>query len=309
VFTRPNASAFSSNGKFYMVAVLITAIEGNKQRLDGGAMFGNAPKTVWEKWVKPDAQNRIPLNCRAMLLEINGKKILCETGIGAFFEPKLADRYGVVETTHQLLSNLAKLGTTEAAIDYVILSHLHFDHAGGLLPSWQEQLNGRKDLLFANAKYVVSRSAFERAKKPHPRDKASFIPGLAEQLESSGRLIIVDGSSHSEVFPEILSFFFSDGHTPGHMHTIATSGAKKIVFAGDLVPGRAWVHLPITMGYDRNAEQVIDEKKKFFDKFANDNSWIFYTHDHEVAMSHVRQTETKRYEPYGEVPAPTSFKL
>lgn len=292
-----------------MAAVLITAIEGNKQRLDGGAMFGNAAKTVWEKWIKPDEQNRIPLNCRAMLLEINGKKILCETGIGAFFEPKLADRYGVVETTHQLLSNLAKLGTTEAAIDYVILSHLHFDHAGGLLPSWQEQQNGRKDLLFANAKYVVSRSAFERAKKPHPRDKASFIPGLVEQLESSGRLIIVDGSNHSEVFPEILSFFFSDGHTPGHMHTIATSGAQKIVFAGDLIPGRAWVHLPITMGYDRNAEQVIDEKKEFFNKFANDNSWIFYTHDHEVAMSHVRQTETKRYEPYGEVAAPASFKL
>jgi len=292
-----------------MVAVLVTAIEGNKQRLDGGAMFGNAPKPVWEKWIKADEQNRIPLNCRAMLLEINGKKILCETGIGAFFEPKLADRYGVVETTHQLVSNLAKLGAPEAAIDYVILSHLHFDHAGGLLPSWQEQQSGRKDLLFPNAKYVVSRSAFERAKKPHPRDKASFIPGLAEQLESSGRLIIVDGSNHSDVFPETLSFCFSDGHTPGHMHTIATSGGKKIVFAGDLIPGRAWVHLPITMGYDRNAEQVIDEKKQFFDKFANDNTWIFYTHDHEVAMSHVRQTETKRYEPYGEVAAPTSFKL
>jgi len=296
-----------------MSGVLITAINGNKQQLDGGAMFGNAPRAVWEKWLTPDSQGRIPLNCRAMLLEIDGIRVLCETGIGAFFEPKLADRFGVTETTHKLLENLSLAGLTEADIDFVILSHLHFDHAGGLLPSWADQQSGRVDLLFPNAKYVVGRTALERAKSPHSRDRASFIPGLADKLEASGRLIVVDGTSHSDVLPNSISFTFTDGHTPGHMHTIATStrngAVHSIVFAGDLIPGRSWVHLPITMGYDRFPERVIDEKSSFYDRFASENSWVFYTHDHEMAMSHIKRDDKGRFVPYADVATPIKFPL
>jgi glyoxylase-like metal-dependent hydrolase (beta-lactamase superfamily II) len=298
-----------------MSAVLITAIDGNKQRLDGGAMFGNAPRAVWEKWLAPDPQGRIPLNCRAMLLEIDGKRVLCETGIGAFFEPKLAERYGVTETTHKLLENLTLAGLSERDIDFVILSHLHFDHAGGLLPSWTDQQSGRGDLLFPNARYVVGQTSLERAKAPHSRDRASFIPGLAEKLEASGRLIVVNAASHQDALPGTLSFIFTDGHTPGHMHTIATTstadGANNhtVVFAGDLIPGRSWVHLPITMGYDRFPERVIDEKSAFYDRFAGDNTWVFYTHDHEVAMSHIKRDDKGRFVPYGDVATPKKFQL
>ncbi len=302
-----------------MSEVTITAVEGNRQKLDGGAMFGNAPRSVWSKWIEPDDQNRIMLHCRTMLLEIDGKKILCETGIGAFFEPKLAERYGVTETTHKLLENLKALNLSENDIDFVILSHLHFDHAGGLLPAWKEQQNEVLTLLFPKAKYVVGRIAFERAQKPHPRDRASFIPGMTELLEASGRLILVDNATHKDVLPHAISFVYSNGHTPGQMHTVATSvsadpdskwtASHRVVFAGDLVPGQSWVHLPITMGYDRFPECVIDEKKSFYDQFANENSWVFYTHDHEVAMSRIQCDSKGRYQAYNAVAKPIKFPL
>src|SRR3989338_1116502 len=133
--------------------ITVTAVEGNRQRLDGGAMFGNAPKALWQRWLVPDADNRIELACRCLLIETHGYKILCETGIGAFFPPKLAERYGIqTPTRHLLLENLEQLGVAEMDIDMVILSHLHFDHAGGLLsPHGEVPVR----LLFPKATYVV----------------------------------------------------------------------------------------------------------------------------------------------------------
>jgi glyoxylase-like metal-dependent hydrolase (beta-lactamase superfamily II) len=287
----------------------LTAVDGNQQRLDGGAMFGNAPRIVWEKWIQPDSLGRIPLHCRTMLINVNGKKILCEAGIGNFFEPKLAERFGVFESSHKLLENLKSIGVSENDIDFVILSHLHFDHAGGILSSWSNEEPQKRHLLFPKAKVLVSRESMERAKSPHPRDRASFIPELTSLLEDSGRLLIVDGENHPDVFPDVISFHYTHGHTPGHMHTIVSSGQKKVVFAGDLIPGRAWVHLPITMGYDRFAEQVIDEKKDFYEKFANSSTYIFYTHDHDCAMSQIRISSAHRYEPYNEIKNPNQFAL
>src|SRR5688500_9400877 len=115
------------------------SILGNSQKLDGGAMFGNAPRAMWARWASPDDENRIDLACRALLASpLNGKRVLFETGIGAFFEPKMRERYGVVEDRHVLVESLAAAGFTPADIDVVVLSHLHFDHAGGLLAPWRE---------------------------------------------------------------------------------------------------------------------------------------------------------------------------
>ena len=112
---------------------------GNSQKLDGGAMFGNAPKAMWQQWLAPDEQNRIPLACRALLADgLVGKRVLFETGIGAFFDPKLRERFGVQEECHVLLDSLRAAGFAHSDIDVVVLSHLHFDHASGLLSAWQE---------------------------------------------------------------------------------------------------------------------------------------------------------------------------
>lgn len=289
--------------------ILVTAVEGNRQWLDGGAMFGNAPRSVWERWLTPDAQGRIELACRCMLIEAKGKKILCETGIGAFFDPKLADRYGVRETDHRLLANLAQLGIQEPDIDMVILSHLHFDHAGGLLPTYTEIAAGKDRLLFPKAKYVVGKEAFARALKPHPRDRASFIPGMVEKLQTSGRLVIVDAPQLPGEFADTIRFRFSEGHTPGQMHTEIVGTRKSMLFAGDLVPGSAWVHAPITMGYDRYAEQVIDEKVALYQDIAGKPEWLFFTHDPGVAAARVELDAKGKYVPVDALPNMQRFAL
>ena len=269
--------------------ILISSVEGNRQKLDGGAMFGNAPRPLWEKWHKPDEVGRIELACRALLVEVDGTKILCETGIGAFFEPKLAERYGVqTPDTHVLLRSLQALGLAEEDIDFVILSHLHFDHAGGLLRRYSERQSGNDTLVFPKATYIVGENAWKRCQNPHPRDRASFIPELAKMLQDSHRLVTVPESVSSlpKLLPKCISFFYSNGHTPGHMHTRVHGGKETVVFCGDLIPGISWLHAPITMGYDRYPELLIDEKMTLYKEVVSKKELLFFTHDPGYAASH-----------------------
>ncbi len=265
------------------------SLNGNSQRLDGGAMFGNAPRAMWSRWIAPDEQNRIPLACRCLLVkDLDGRNVLFETGIGAFFEPSLRERYGVVESRHVLLDALADAGLGHEDIDVVVLSHLHFDHAGGLLAAWEEGQPPR--LLFPRARFLVGAEHWRRALEPHPRDRASFVPELQPLLQQSGRLELVEGE-HSQTLGKAVRFSFSDGHTPGLM--LAEVGG--VVFCADLIPGRYWVHLPITMGYDRFPERLIEEKRRFLeDKLARDVQ-LFFTHDHDCALAGVSRDERGRF--------------
>jgi len=268
------------------------SIEGNRQRLDGGAMFGNAPRALWSRWLLPDAENRIELACRALLArEVDGKTVLFETGIGAFFEPKLKSRFGILEDRHVLLDSLLEQGVRHEDVDVVVLSHLHFDHAGGLLSEYREGAD--PELLFPNARFVVSRRAWERACHPHLRDRASFIPGLTDLLSESGRLEIVEGA-HAPSLGGYVRFSFSDGHTPGLM--LAEIGSNGgIVFCADLIPGRPWVHLPVTMGYDRCPEQLINEKQRFLDDKIARGVDLFFMHDPDCAVARPVREADGRY--------------
>ena len=263
-------------------------------------MFGNAPRALWEKWAAPDELNRIELACRALLASpLEGKTVLFETGIGAFFDPRMRERYGVQESQHVLIDSLREAGFEHEDIDVVVLSHLHFDHAGGLLAAWSE---GREpELLFPNATYVVGAQHWQRAMQPHPRDRASFIPELPGLLQASGRLEVVDGE-YSKVLGRSVRFSYSDGHTPGLMlaeivgHAHAGAGAHGgVVFCADLIPGRSWVHVPITMGYDRNAELLIDEKRQFLEDKLARNVHLFFTHDPQVALAQLGRDDKGRF--------------
>ena len=260
------------------------SILSNSQKLDGGAMFGNAPKALWSSWTNADESNRIDLACRCLLVIDDQKKILFETGVGAFFEPKYVERYGIQGNGHVLLTNLNRMNLSDEDIDVVVLSHLHFDHAGGLLTAWEEDVAPK--LLFPNAKFLVSQKHWERANNPHARDKASFVPVIQNLLEESGRLELIK-AEFSATLGLDYKFHYSDGHTPGLMLTEIKSTEGPILFASDLIPGRAWVHRSITMGYDRFPEQLIDEKVTLLSKMVRNNGRLFFTHDSEVAMSRV----------------------
>ncbi len=273
----------------------ITAVNGNSQKLDGGAMFGHVPKAVWNQWLRPDDKNRISLACRALLIQEKDKNILLETGIGVFFDPALRDRYGVSESNHVLLDSLNQLGLSDKDIDVVILSHLHFDHAGGLLSAWKE--NHEPSLLFPNAHYLVSKQGWERACHPHVRDRASFIPQLNELLTASKRLVLIENAK-CELLGDDYQFKFTQGHTPGLMHTVVNIPHEDpIIFVSDLIPGSYWTHLPVAMGYDRSAELLIDEKRDILDFAIAQNARLFYTHDPDVMMSHVSQDKNGKYIP------------
>lgn len=280
----------------------LTTLTGNSQKLDGGAMFGNAPKALWQRWMTPDAENRIDLGCRALLVQEDGRNILVETGIGAFFSPELKARFGVQEQRHVLLDSLAELGLSDADIDIVLLTHLHFDHAGGLLAAWEKDQPAR--LLFPKARFVTGRRQWQRACQPHPRDRASYIPELLELLENSGRLLLVEDGEHCDLLGPDWRLHWSDGHTPGQLLPEVAMPGGPVVFPADLIPGAPWVHLPITMGYDRFPEGLIEEKQALLADLLQRGGRLVFTHDPGVAMGRVVCDAKGRYgleDPRGEV--------
>jgi glyoxylase-like metal-dependent hydrolase (beta-lactamase superfamily II) len=255
-------------------------------------MFGNAPKAMWESWIPPDSLNRIPLACRCCVVRDRGRVILLEAGIGAFFEPAMRERFGVVESRHVLLESLRAVGIQPADVDVIVLSHLHFDHAGGVLS--EHQVGAAPALVFPNATYVVGAEAWQRAIQPHSRDRASFIPGLTDMLANTGRLELAAGD-RADALGDGFRFHRSSGHTPGLLLTEVEMPDGPVVFAADLIPGKAWVHLPITMGYDRYPELLIDEKATLLGELISRRGRLFFTHDPVVAMGTVAKDAKGRY--------------
>ena len=273
-------------------AMYLWSVEGNRQHLDGGSMFGNAPRALWQQWLPPDPQGCVALACRGLLAtDLDGKVVLFETGVGAFFRPELRTRFGIEGNSNALLDSLAARGVEERDVDVVVLSHLHFDHAGGLLSDWST--SGNASLRFPRARYLVGKDAWERARHPHARDRASFIPELQDLLEASGRLELIS-ENKSAITGEHVEFRYSDGHTPGLMLSVI-GGDGGVAYCSDLIPGRPWVHLPITMGFDRCPERLIDEKKEFLIEMQSRNIRLVFTHDPDCALARVRRDERGRF--------------
>ncbi|MEZ4366435.1 MAG: MBL fold metallo-hydrolase [Kofleriaceae bacterium] len=219
-------------------------------------MFGNAPKAMWSRWIAPDDDNRIPLACRCFLVRDGERTILLETGIGAFFAPALRQRFGVVEDHHVLLDGLAALGIAPEDVDVVVLSRTCADRAGGL-SAWRD--GEAPSLVFPRATFVVGAEAWARAqartRDPRPRSSPSWRRCCRPRVGSGSSTAIA-----RRPWAKATALHRSEGHTPGLV--LATEIAMPdgpLLFASDLIPGRAWVHLP-TDGLRPLHELLIEEK-------------------------------------------------
>jgi glyoxylase-like metal-dependent hydrolase (beta-lactamase superfamily II) len=269
----------------------IHAIDTGSFRLDGGAMFGVIPKTLWNRKNPADEQNRIEMAMRCLLLVSDKKKILVDTGIGRKFPEKETNIYHIEHTQDTLDKSLKKLGFTKNDITDVFITHLHFDHAGG-----NTRLeNGKPAPAFPNALYHVDRYHYEWACFPTKRDSASFLPENFEVLKDTGQLQLHNGAS--SLFPGT-SIVKVHGHTPHQSLLKVESKETTLLYCADLIPTSSHISLPWIMGYDLHAAQTLGEKEILLEE-AYRGKWIlFFEHDPKNCACTVKKNEKQDYEPF-----------
>ncbi len=248
--------------------------------LDGGAMFGVIPKTMWEKKIPADARNRIQLAMNCLLVHAGGKRILVETGIGAKMPAKLRDIYAVEGPF--VNDRLADHGLDPSEIDIVINTHLHFDHCGG-------NTRVEKDKIVAaypNAKYVVQRGEFEHAKHPNERDRASYLLDNYAPLEAKGKLALLEGDRAIAPGVELIRV---PGHTANMQCVKLTGGGKTAFFLADIAPTTAHLALPWIMGYDLFPVTTLENKKKWFPELVKEGWLALFCHDSKTQAAYLRE--------------------
>lgn len=260
-------------------------IETGTFALDGGAMFGVVPKTLWEKTIPPDEKNRISMASRALLLIGNGKKILIDDGNGSKLNEKLAAIYKIDSRKSDLISSLQTLGISPPDITDVILTHLHFDHCGG---STFRDADGRLKPTFPNALYYVQREHWEWAQKPTERDRASFFPEDFMPLYEYGQLRFTEGEG--EILPGI-SCRICNGHTTALQAPLISDGVNSILYVADLMPTIAHVPLPWIMGYDLRPLVTLEEKRRILNEAVDGNWTIFFEHDPTHQTCRLQRTD------------------
>ena len=273
----------------------ICAIPTGIFALDGGAMFGTVPKVLWEKTNPADSHNRIQMEARALLLKSKDRNILIDTGNGADFVAKhgekagakFAEIYGVADSGVSLESSLKKHGLTTDNITDVILTHLHFDHAGGAT----KESNGQLVPTFANATYHVQKSNYDNAVKPNVREKASYLIANIQPLVDSGKLKLIDGPK-KDYLPNI-SLVISNGHTVGHQVVIIEDESKKIIYCGDVIPTSSHVRSAWIMGYDINPLLLIQEKSQILNLTENKTSYLYFEHDPYCDLATVEKNKNE----------------
>lgn len=248
------------------------AIETGRFALDGGAMFGVVPKPLWEKTNPPDEKNRIALAARALLIIGNGRKILVDVGNGSKYNEKLTSIYKFDTSQHNIVSSLNQHNLTPDDITDVILTHLHFDHAGGSTVND----NGELRPTFPKAKYYVQREHWDAAMNPTERDRASFFKDDYMPLKQNGVLEFTHGED--EIFPGI-SVRIVNGHTTALQCPVITDGSTTLIYCADLMPTTTHVNLPWIMAYDLRPLVTLEEKRKILNQAADERWILFFEHD------------------------------
>lgn len=263
----------------YEVSMVVT----DYFRLDGGAMFGSVPKTLWSKRIEPDDANRIPLACRVLVLKGHGKIILVDVGCGTKWKEKERGIYAI----EHLLSGAAGAGAVGAGLASVfagatdiILTHLHFDHAGGIST---QNADGSAGLTFPQARVYLQQDNWSHANHPGVRERASYLEENIRPLESADLRLVDDGQ---EIIEDIRVFRIN-GHTRGMQWILIGQGSDAIAYAADLIPTSHHLPVPYVMGYDICAETSMREKEAFLEQAVTDGWRVMFEHDRLCPMARV----------------------
>jgi glyoxylase-like metal-dependent hydrolase (beta-lactamase superfamily II) len=264
-------------------------------KLDGGAMFGIIPKPLWSKAIPADEQNRIELSLRVMYIEMGKRKILVDTGIGDYHGDKFDDRFGVKGEKYPLTQTLKKLfNVNPEDITDLIVTHLHFDHVGGLGQA------SPHESVFPQATFHVHKQHYEYALNPTDRDAGSFhaqyFRPLIEAADQAGKVHWVDGNEGVllKEGDDQISFRCSFGHTPFLLHPYD----EKFIYMADLVPTSHHIPIPWVMGYDIAPGQTTKDKKEFFKFIAAQKLTMIFEHDMKIwgAQLNADFTPSKKFE-------------
>lgn len=262
--------------------------------LDGGAMFGVVPKVLWEKKCAADRKNRIKLGLNSMLVDTRKELILVETGMGADIDQKFYEFYSV-RRKPGLISSLQKLGYQAEDINFVINTHLHFDHCGG---NTYRNEKGKFVPTFPRAKYIIQKGEWEYALYPSERDKASYLTQNFLPLEKHGLVQLVDGNTEISKGVEII---LAPGHTSRHQSVKVCSEGKVLFYLGDMVPTSAHIGLSYVMSYDLFPLDTIKNKKKIFEQAIKQDWILFFTHDPHYFFGKVKKIKNRyQFQPFGD---------
>ncbi len=256
-------------------------IETSRFGLDGGAMFGIIPKTLWERQIPADERNRIVMSTRSLLLVSADRKILIDTGNGDKWQEKFRTIYDIDTTTVNLEKALATHGFTPDDITDVYNTHMHFDHIGG----GTRLANGGIEPAFPNARYWFNKNNWELANSPSEKDQGSFMEADWQVLAENGLVELVDG--HEEFLPGVQNMVVN-GHTDGQMLPLITDGSQTLLYCGDLIPTAAHIPLPWIMAYDVRPLETLQEKQVLLPHAVEENWTLFYEHDPFVAATKIK---------------------
>ncbi len=258
------------------------AIEGGLQHLDGGAMFGVVPKSLWSRRIEPDDRNLVPIALRCLLVEHDDGLVLVDTGIGNKESAKTREIYGIENDgtagPTQLDDALAEVGFSATDVRYVVNTHLHFDHAGGntMVPEGSSFTDGELQVAFPNATYVVQQGELDFGGKVNERLSASYFPKNYAPVAATDRWRLLDGAA--EILPGIAAVL-TPGHVPYHQSVMISNGGETACFLGDVVPTTAHLRLPWIMGFDLEPLVTLESKRRLLTE-AEAEGWILvFEHD------------------------------
>lgn len=244
-------------------------------KLDGGAMFGVVPKSLWSRTNPADENNMCTWATRCLLIEDGDRLILIDNGMGNKQDEKFFRHY-YPHGDYSLTSSLQQAGFSTKDITDVFLTHMHFDHCGGGV-AWKDRERGIPEMVFPNATYWTNRDHWVWATNPNPREKASFLKENLLPMQDSGQLQLLDnlGTDHFKEF----DILYVDGHTDKMMIPHIRYKNKTIVFAADLLPSTGHIPLPYVMSYDTRPLLTMEEKETFLHKAVEEGYIIFFEHD------------------------------